>query len=193
MSSDNGTAPGKKQMRPNKCRLGIEVLSTGQVGDLVGANRRTVCNWMDAGVLRGYRLPTGSRDRRFHREDVVAFLRANNYPVPPELDDGPRLLLVGVEPVLAAALAGPNTSDARTAFEAGVDWARHRPAVVVVDVSWVGATESRALALAIRREPSPPRLVALLPADRPPQMVEGFDAVLCQPCEAVDVLREVTP
>lgn len=50
-----------------------DMLTTGDVADLLNLHVNTVRRWADRGILKAYRL--GSRnDRRFRREDVLAFL-----------------------------------------------------------------------------------------------------------------------
>jgi len=46
----------------------------------------TVANWIDQGLLKGHKTPTGRR--RVESDDLVAFLRAHEMAVPPELDHG---------------------------------------------------------------------------------------------------------
>lgn len=58
------------------------VFTTGDVAKLIGVATRTVTKFFDEGLLKGYRLPTGSRDRRMPRESLVAFLRQHDISVP---------------------------------------------------------------------------------------------------------------
>lgn len=46
----------------------------------------TVANWIDQGLLKGHKTPTGRR--RVEAEDLVQFLRAHDMAVPPELESG---------------------------------------------------------------------------------------------------------
>lgn len=59
--------------------------TSGEVALICNVAPRTVCKWCDAGLLIGYRLP-GSKDRRFPRECVVAFLKSNGLPIPEGFD-----------------------------------------------------------------------------------------------------------
>lgn len=77
------------------------VYTTGQVAKMLEAAPRTVCRWIDAGHLQGYRLPpTGknaaSADRRITREALLKFLEEWEIPKPFQLlgGDRPTLLLV---------------------------------------------------------------------------------------------------
>lgn len=53
--------------------------STGQVARLLGVSRPTVIEWFDSGILRGNRLPGGSRDRRIPHINLVAFMRVHGF------------------------------------------------------------------------------------------------------------------
>ncbi len=46
----------------------------------------TVANWIDQGLLKGHKTPTGRR--RVEAEDLSAFLKAHDMSVPPELQNG---------------------------------------------------------------------------------------------------------
>lgn len=60
--------------------------TSGEVADLCGGvSYRTAQKWIDAGLMRGYRLP-GSKDRRVPREELVRFMRENGMPLPSELE-----------------------------------------------------------------------------------------------------------
>ncbi len=48
------------------------LLSPGKIADLLSVARRTVCHWIDSGLLKGFRIP-GSRHRRVRKEDFDAF------------------------------------------------------------------------------------------------------------------------
>lgn len=56
-----------------------DVLTTGQVARVCRVSNRTVQKWVDAGHLKGYRLPA-SQERRVRVEHVRAFLAANGMP-----------------------------------------------------------------------------------------------------------------
>lgn len=62
-----------------------EVMTSGDVARLLRVAPRTVSKWMDAGRLRGFRLP-GTRpgtagDRRFTRRAVVEFCAEFGWPL----------------------------------------------------------------------------------------------------------------
>jgi hypothetical protein len=60
-------------------------LGTGEIGRLCGVCRRTVADWIDGGMMKGYRIPGKRRDRMAKAADVLAFIIEHEMPVPPEL------------------------------------------------------------------------------------------------------------
>lgn len=52
------------------------VLTTGEVARIFAVAPRTVAKWFDSGLLKGWLIP-GSKDRRFHLDDVRAFAEAH--------------------------------------------------------------------------------------------------------------------
>ena len=62
----------------------IKFLGTLRIARLCQVTPATVAHWIDQGYLKGHRTPTGHR--RVDSEDLVAFLREHQMPVPPELD-----------------------------------------------------------------------------------------------------------
>jgi len=61
-------------------------LGTTEISRAVHVAARTVTKWIDAGLLRAYRLPN-TRRRRVSVRDLLAFCRAHEMPcdLPPEL------------------------------------------------------------------------------------------------------------
>ncbi len=56
------------------------LLTTTQVARICGVGNKSVIDWIDGGMMAGYRLP-GSTHRRVPREAVVEFLNEHNLPV----------------------------------------------------------------------------------------------------------------
>lgn len=52
-------------------------MTVGEISRLVGCSSKTVCKWIDSGLLEGYRLP-GSKDRRVSRVIFSDFARDND-------------------------------------------------------------------------------------------------------------------
>ncbi len=59
---------------------------TQRVARVCQVSPATVANWIDQGLLKGHKTPTGRR--RVEAEDLTAFLRVHEMAVPPELEGG---------------------------------------------------------------------------------------------------------
>lgn len=68
-------------------------LTTGEVAKFCGVNFRTVIRWIERGHLEAYKLP-GRGDNRIPLENFLAFLEANEMPVPEGLALSQRCLLI---------------------------------------------------------------------------------------------------
>jgi excisionase family DNA binding protein len=64
----------------NQLRLGRDVLTVGQVSQATGISRRTLAKYIDAGDLKGYRVPKANC-RRVLRTDLIAFARSHGIPL----------------------------------------------------------------------------------------------------------------
>lgn len=165
------------------------VYSTGMVAKVCGVASRTVSKWHDAGKLRGYRIP-GSKDRRFTREAVEAFLRAEGIPAS-VFAEFRSLLFYACRPGLCGTLAGAlgvdwRVSPAMTAADAGFALAE-RPDAVLVDLA-CGIAECAAL---LRLAPEGTRVFALACEDTPPEALGGYAASWAWPCDAAQIAAGV--
>jgi len=70
-----------------------QALTTGDVARYCGVNFRTVIRWIERGHLEAYKLP-GRGDNRIPVAGFISFLQRNNMPVPDELLQGGRTLLL---------------------------------------------------------------------------------------------------
>ncbi len=59
-------------------------LTSREVAELVRASPTAVLRWIDQGELRAFRTPGGHR--RVQSQELVAFLKSRNMPVPEELE-----------------------------------------------------------------------------------------------------------
>ncbi|MBN2196211.1 MAG: helix-turn-helix domain-containing protein [Polyangiaceae bacterium] len=70
-------------------------MTSGDIARLLGVDLKTIHNWVRHGHLRGRR--TKGRHLRFHRTEVVRFMRRFGYAIPESLGlTVPRVLLVGL-------------------------------------------------------------------------------------------------
>lgn len=116
---------------------------TQRVARVCHVSPGTVANWIDQGLLRGHRTPTGRR--RVEAGDLVAFLRAHAMAVPPELESpaGRPEVVVVVEddPGYLRALVltiersdlGVEVVAATTGVDGLLEIGRVQPALIVLD------------------------------------------------------------
>ncbi len=116
------------------------ILSTGQVADILGCASRTVCRLIDDGHLPGWRVPTGE-DRRVNLHDLAVFCKTRHIRAP-QVGSGYWTVLLTGSPELAAALTqhlreidGWLVLLASSAFLAGALAEVYRPDVVIVDLA----------------------------------------------------------
>jgi two-component system response regulator VicR len=57
----------------------MSVYTSGQVAKIFGVSCHTVNKWIDTGLLKGFRIPTGGH-RRVRQEDLDAFRKACEWP-----------------------------------------------------------------------------------------------------------------
>lgn len=132
---------------------GKQVLTTGEVAKYCGVNFRTVIRWIERGHLEAYKLP-GRGDNRVPVAGFVRFLQSNEMPVPNELQDQSRgLLILAESEVMAAELAsaarraGWDPQVAVDAMQFGYCYAEQMPAAMVLSSEvWIAAVDR------IRRE-----------------------------------------
>jgi len=120
-------------------------LSTVTIAKLLGVAVASISKWIDSGQLKAGRTPGGHR--RVAREDLIAFLRRQKLPVPPELDPPPvRVLVVDDEESVTAwlveeiAAAHPDFEvlQANDGYSAGQIVALSRPDAVILDLRMPG-------------------------------------------------------
>lgn len=120
-------------------------LSTFAIAEMLHVDPGSVANWIDQGLLKAHRTPGGHR--RVSAEDLVAFLREHNMPVPDQLRDRPpRILIVDDEPgvtqLVARAIRATHpeyeVTEAHDGFKAGSLCATQKPDVVVLDLRMPG-------------------------------------------------------
>src|SRR3989454_10336595 len=115
---------------------------TQRVARVCQVSPATVANWIDQGLLKGHKTPTGRR--RVEADDLAAFLKAHEMSVPPELENGNGtqfVVVVDDDPgYLRAMLLTIENSDldvdvveATNGVDALLEIGRVRPALIVLD------------------------------------------------------------
>ena len=120
-------------------------LSTVAIARLLGVAVASISKWIDAGQLKAGRTPGGHR--RVAKEDLIAFLRRQKLPVPPELNPPPlRVLVVDDEDSVTRWLAEEikaihpdyEVLEANNGYTAGEIIALSKPNVVILDLRMPG-------------------------------------------------------
>lgn len=166
-----------------------EVLTTGDVARLCHVTIRTVIKWFEAGLLPGFKIPA-SRDRRFSRTDVLAFMQKHAIPLI-ESDGGGRrrVLIVDDEPAIVLLietflrqLALFDFQSASNGYEAGLKTRSFRPHLLLTDYN-LGDTTGVELAKSARADPELGRMKIVVvsgflgeaeAADLPRHGIDGF-------------------
>lgn len=174
-------------------------LTTGQIAKYCGVNFRTVIRWIERGHLKAYKLP-GRGDNRVKPEDFVAFLIANDMPVPAELQQNPTLLVVDDDVLMAKAIArtlrraGYEVDVVHSGFEAGAAMVEKTPSLLTLDLNMPGMSGLDVLKHI--RERFGDRVKVLIISGASPRELKnaisaGCDAVLEKPFANPQLLQHV--
>lgn len=61
--------------------LGVDVFTSGQVAKICRVAPRTVAQWIDSGLLDGYRIPGSGSYRRVRRAALAKFMHEHSMPL----------------------------------------------------------------------------------------------------------------
>jgi len=119
-------------------------LSTVTIAKLLGVAVASISKWIDAGQLKAGRTPGGHR--RVAKEDLIAFLRRQQLPIPRELQTTPSILVVDDEPSITEWIAQEikaahpdfKVLQANDGYAAGELVTASRPDVVILDLRMPG-------------------------------------------------------
>lgn len=130
--------------------MSTDILTTIDVGKIMGVHHTTVARWIDKGRVKAIITPGGHR--RIKRKDLIEYFRTNNLPVPEDLlvrgrdprkkAENLKILIVEddteVLDVLAFGLRKHENSysveTAADGFQAGQIIERFQPDLVVLDI-----------------------------------------------------------
>ncbi len=129
--------------RRKKTASGPIYYTTFQVSKLLGVSLPTVVNWVNSGLLEAHRTPGGHR--RIARNDLIAFARQYNIPIPEEVLDEPpgrrRVLVVDDERDFSDMVreyltirGNYEVEVADSGFAAGFTVARFKPDIILMDI-----------------------------------------------------------
>ncbi|HLV60919.1 MAG TPA: response regulator [Fredinandcohnia sp.] len=178
--------------------------TTFEASRLLGVSLPTVVNWIKANRLKAHKTPGGHR--RIAREDLLAFLRRYEIPIPRELaptvGDRIRVLAVDDDPdereLLRVVLEGEGFDVvlAENGFEAGLLCGLARPDAVILDLRMPGLDGFGAIELLRSREDtsSIPVIACTAMADdktRDKVIEAGFDAHIVKPYSPEDLVGKI--
>ena len=117
---------------------------TQRVARVCQVSPATVANWIDQGLLKGHKTPTGRR--RVEADDLKAFLRAHDMAVPQDLTNGnghATVVVVDDDPGYLKALVltiersdlDVEVVEAATGVDALLEIGRVQPTLIVLDYS----------------------------------------------------------
>ena len=117
---------------------------TQRVARVCQVSPATVANWIDQGLLKGHKTPTGRR--RVDADDLTAFLRAHDMAVPQDLANGSgnaTVVVVDDDPGYLEALVltiersdlDVEVVEAATGVDALLEIGRVQPTLIVLDYS----------------------------------------------------------
>jgi excisionase family DNA binding protein len=186
-----------KSMMVLPARLPACCMTSGDIARLLGVDLKTIHNWVRHGHLRGMR--TKGRHLRFHRTEVVRFMRRFGYAIPESLGvAAPRALLVGLSPTAAGrSLRQDLTVECFDGlFDAALVIAGGDYEVLAIDIDRFGVEHVAELVVALRRRPTT-QGVALVGFSVDPQSRERFvsaggDVVIASVEDLVTTVRWLT-
>lgn len=116
------------------------IYTTHEVSRLLHVNPRSVINWIEQTLLASYRTPGGHR--RIGREDLLAFLRKHQIPIPaPLVEEQFKILIVEDEDEIIRILktffdrqGGYIVSSASDGITALIEVGRDRPDLMILDI-----------------------------------------------------------
>lgn len=119
--------------------------STSEVAAYCHVTADTVRKWAEAGRMRAFKTPGGHR--RIRREDLLTFLRENQFPIHEDLaQEGVKVLIVdgdksavsAIRRHLGRAEKPVSIEAASDAFDAGYRLAHFQPDIVFLDLRFPG-------------------------------------------------------
>ena len=116
------------------------IFTTHEVSSLLHVNPRSVINWIEQSLLASYRTPGGHR--RIRREDLLAFLRKHQIPIPaPLVDEKFNVLIVEDEDEITRILksyfekqGGFEIQSASDGITALIEVGRTKPDLLILDI-----------------------------------------------------------
>jgi len=181
--------------------MNSDSFTTGQVAKFCKVSPITIIRWIDSGQIKAHHLP-GRGDRRVEKRDLLTFMRANDFPIPLQLESDVRRVLVvdddgAVTRTLSLALfnAGFEVEVAKDGFMAGQLLETFHPSVMTVDLRMPGLSGIDVIRR-IRDKKRLDSLRILVVSGMPPEQLEeavaaGADDKLAKPFDNDELVRRV--
>jgi excisionase family DNA binding protein len=132
---------------------GVYDLTAGDVARLLSVDLKTIHNWVNQGHLFGRR--TEGRHLRFHRVEIVRFLRRSGHPVPESIGrPPPRVLLCRRRPLDNLSLRGVIQSVSHGLFAPALEVATGYYEVFVLEIDSHDLEHTCELLAALRGRPT---------------------------------------
>ncbi len=174
------------------------VFTTHEVSKLLQVNPRSVINWIEQDLLSSYRTPGGHR--RIRQDDLLAFLRRHQIPIPPALtEEKLKVLIVEDEDSIVKILKTfferqdlYQVSSASDGITALIDIGRLHPDLMVLDILIPGVD---GLEVCRRIKEYPSNRTAIIAMSGQPEVESkilqaGADCFLAKPLDMDRLLEE---
>ncbi len=174
------------------------IFTTHEVSKLLQVNPRSVINWIEQDLLDSYRTPGGHR--RIRRDDLLAFLRKHQIPIPPALtEEKLKVLIVEDEDSIVKILKTfferqdlYEVSSASDGITALIDIGRLHPDLMVLDILIPGVD---GLEVCRRIKEDPSNRTAIIAMSGQPEVESkilqaGADCFLAKPLDMDRLLEE---
>ena len=174
------------------------VFTTHEVSKLLQVNPRSVINWIEQDLLISYRTPGGHR--RIGREDLLAFLRKHQIPVPPALTEEKfKVLIVEDEDDIVKILKSfferqgvYEVTSASDGISALIDIGRWHPDLLVLDILIPGV-DGLEVCRRIKEDPRSRTAIIVMsgqPEVEPRILQAGADCFMAKPMDLDRLLEE---
>ncbi len=174
------------------------VFTTHEVSKLLQVNPRSVINWIEQDLLASYRTPGGHR--RIRHDDLLAFLRKHEIPVPPALMAEKFTILIvedkdDIVKILTSSFARQGVYEINSSSDgisALIDIGRLHPDLMVLDIMIPGV---EGLEVCRRIKENPANTTAIIAMSGQPELESkvlqaGADCFLAKPLDLDRLMEE---
>ena len=175
------------------------IYTTHDLSRLLHVNPRSVINWIEQDLLQSFRTPGGHR--RVRHEDLLAFLRKHNIPMPGALAGGTfSVLIVEDDPDVSKILqtllesqGGYSVTTAADGINALMVVGRERPDLMILDIKIPGV-DGIEVCRQIKADPKGKTAIIAIsgqPDSSAKALAAGADAFVSKPLDPEGLLVQV--